>query len=135
MYELCQDWSLTLSSLGLSVCLSQSQTSLFRAKESPLILERTLEILHLHIPTTRVSHYSIHLFLHINCPCCSSRCQNWGVKGGLSSPVSPQPDLKSQDLSSYTTLVHSQVSPYIYTHSSTFYINQVLLSWAGYKSY
>ena len=30
------DWSLTLSSLGLSVCLSQSQTSLFRAKESPL---------------------------------------------------------------------------------------------------
>ena len=30
------DWSLTLSSLGLSVCLSQSQTSLFRAKESLL---------------------------------------------------------------------------------------------------
>ena len=30
------DWSLALSSLGLSVCLSQSQTSLFRAKESPL---------------------------------------------------------------------------------------------------
>ena len=30
------DWSLTLSSLGLSVCLSQSQTSFFRAKESPL---------------------------------------------------------------------------------------------------
>ena len=30
------DWSLTLSSLGLSVCLSQSQTCLFRAKESPL---------------------------------------------------------------------------------------------------
>ena len=28
------DWSLTLSSLGLSVCLSQSQTSFFRAKES-----------------------------------------------------------------------------------------------------
>ena len=30
------DGSLTLSSLGLSVCLSQSQTALFRAKESPL---------------------------------------------------------------------------------------------------
>ena len=30
------DGSLTLSSLGLSVCLSQSQTSLFRAKESLL---------------------------------------------------------------------------------------------------
>ena len=30
------DGSLTLSSLGLSVCLSQSQTSFFRAKESPL---------------------------------------------------------------------------------------------------
>ena len=30
------DEPLTLSSLGLSVCLSQSQTALFRAKESPL---------------------------------------------------------------------------------------------------
>ena len=30
------DWSLALSSLGLSVCLSQSQTTFFRAKESSL---------------------------------------------------------------------------------------------------
>ena len=30
------DGSLTLSSLGLSVCLSQSQTTFFRAKESLL---------------------------------------------------------------------------------------------------
>ena len=41
LQEVCinsvSDWSLALSSLGLSVCLSQSQTSLFRAKESPLI--------------------------------------------------------------------------------------------------
>ena len=33
------DGSLTLSSLGLSVCLSQSQTPFCRAKESPLNLE------------------------------------------------------------------------------------------------
>ena len=40
LQEVCissgSDWSLALSSLGLSVCLSQSQTSFCRAKESPL---------------------------------------------------------------------------------------------------
>ena len=36
MYQFCFDWSLALSWLGLSVCLSQSQTSFCRAKESPL---------------------------------------------------------------------------------------------------
>jgi len=43
LQEVCissgSDGSLTLSSLGLSVCLSQSQTYFFGAKESPLILE------------------------------------------------------------------------------------------------
>jgi hypothetical protein len=38
------DGSLTLSSLGLSVCLSQSQTALFRAKESPLNHQRFMYI-------------------------------------------------------------------------------------------
>ena len=40
LQEVCissgKDGSLTLSSLGLSVCLSQSQTTFFRAKESSL---------------------------------------------------------------------------------------------------
>ena len=40
LQEVCissdEDGSLALSSLGLSVCLSQSQTCFFRAKESPL---------------------------------------------------------------------------------------------------
>ena len=40
LQEVCissgSDGSLTLSSLGLSVCLSQSQTYFFGAKESPL---------------------------------------------------------------------------------------------------
>ena len=38
------DGSLALSSLGLSVCLSQSQTSFFRAKESPIIHDNLNEI-------------------------------------------------------------------------------------------
>ena len=42
LQEVCissgKDGSLTLSSLGLSVCLSQSQTTFFRAKESSLFI-------------------------------------------------------------------------------------------------
>ena len=42
LQEVCissgEDGSLTLSSLGLSVCLSQSQTTFFRAKESSLYI-------------------------------------------------------------------------------------------------